>query len=57
LTQTQLLSRTRAVLEIDAIATARDEKTARLRAMRLEQAANAPIKIVKSSRAKKPVKV
>ncbi|HBF32463.1 hypothetical protein [Rhizobium sp.] len=37
LTQTQHLSRSRAVSEIDAVATARDEKTARLRALRLEQ--------------------
>jgi hypothetical protein len=37
LTQTQHLSRSRAVSEIDAVAAARDEKTARLRALRLEQ--------------------
>jgi hypothetical protein len=37
LTQTQHLSRNRIVSEMDAIATARDEKTARLRALRLEQ--------------------
>lgn len=37
LTQTQHLSRNRVVSEIDAVATARNEKTARLRALRLEQ--------------------
>lgn len=37
LTQTQHLSRSRIVSEMDAVAAARDEKTARLRALRLEQ--------------------
>lgn len=37
LTQTQHLSRSRVVSEMDAVAAARDEKTARLRALRLEQ--------------------
>ncbi|MDP9810290.1 phage anti-repressor protein [Rhizobium tibeticum] len=41
LTQTQMLSRTKEALKIDAAATARNEKTARLRAMRLEQEAQA----------------
>jgi len=41
LTQTQMLSRTQEALKIDAVATARNEKTARLRAMRLEQEAQA----------------
>lgn len=41
LTQTQMLSRTQEALKIDAVATARNEKTARLRAMRLEQEAHA----------------
>ncbi len=41
LTQTQMLSRTQEALKIDAVAAARNEKTARLRAMRLEQEAHA----------------
>ncbi|MBB4956210.1 hypothetical protein H4S14_004305 [Agrobacterium vitis] len=51
LTQTQHLSRNRVVSEIDAVAAARDEKTARLRALRLEQDAIALAKV-----ASKPVK-
>lgn len=49
LTQTQHLSRSRAVSEIDAVTAARDEKTARLRALRLEQDAATLAKIASQS--------
>jgi len=42
-TQTQFLARSRTISEIDAVAIARDAKTARLRELRLEkEAAEAP---------------
>ncbi|CAN7733788.1 hypothetical protein [Rhizobium sp. LjRoot258] len=43
LTQTQFLTRTRESPKIDQVVTARNEKTARLRAMRLQQEANTAI--------------
>lgn len=40
-TQTEFLARSRTISEIDAVTNARDEKTARLRQMRLEKEAAA----------------
>ncbi|WP_275786359.1 hypothetical protein [Pararhizobium gei] len=44
-TQTQFMARNRTISEIDDVAAARDEKTLRLRELRLEREAAAPAAI------------
>jgi hypothetical protein len=55
LTQTQFLSRTREAPKVDAVAVARDEKTARLKAMRLQQEASATAGKIPFAGPKRPI--
>lgn len=52
-TQTEYLSRSRTISEIDEVAANRDAKTARLRELRLEKEANAVAKVAMPQKAPK----